>query len=110
MFAIFTRGGMNAALIIEIPHLFRVLGARGGGRVCPWNQMDDMVVDMIRETRTWVLVAFALLLGSAHLRLPYANWIAQGMKLVFLWQAAVWAVIRSGSEWSPPGRAVAADL
>src|SRR5207237_5919729 len=85
---------LTAAIALFVTLLARRLLVSRLGKLAErtTNQIDDMIVDVIRETRTWVLVVFALLLGTAHLSLPYRNLIAQGMRLVFLWQAAVWAV------------------
>src|SRR5438128_577099 len=44
MFAIITTAAMNAALISETPHLFRVLGACGRSRRGGRNQMDHAVM------------------------------------------------------------------
>lgn len=58
------------------------------------NHIDDVIVEMLKETRTWVLVAIAILiaLSPLHLTPRIGNAIAPATKLVVLWQAAVWAV------------------
>jgi small-conductance mechanosensitive channel len=58
------------------------------------NNLDDMVVEMLKATRAWVLIALAVLIGAAQLRLPYrAVFVLQpALKLVVLWQLAVWLV------------------
>jgi small-conductance mechanosensitive channel len=58
------------------------------------NRIDDMIVDMISRTQGWVIVAFAIFSSAAPLTLPprLAVVIIPAMKLVFLWQAAVWCV------------------
>ena len=55
------------------------------------NQVDDMVVEMMAQTRTKALFALAVIAGFGSLQIahvsPYFGHIA---KLVFLWQVAVW--------------------
>ena len=56
------------------------------------NQIDDMVVALIGETRGWVLLVLAVYVGVAPLKLPprVEVYLAPAAKLVLLWQAAVW--------------------
>jgi small-conductance mechanosensitive channel len=56
------------------------------------NQIDDMVVALIGETRAWVLLVLAIYAGVAPLKLPprVELYLAPAAKLVLLWQAAVW--------------------
>jgi small-conductance mechanosensitive channel len=56
------------------------------------NQIDDMVVALIGETRAWVLLVLAIYVGVAPLKLPprVELYLAPAAKLVLLWQAAVW--------------------
>ena len=63
------------------------------------NQIDDMVVALIGETRAWVLLVLAVDVGVAPLKLPprVEVYLAPAAKLVLLWQAAVWGAERSGS-------------
>lgn len=58
------------------------------------NQIDDMVVALIGETRAWVLLALALYVGLSPLKLPprVEMYLPPAAKLVLLWQAAVWGV------------------
>jgi small-conductance mechanosensitive channel len=58
------------------------------------NNIDDMIVEMLKATRTWVLVALALLVAITPLHLPLlvAARVGPTMKLVVLWQMAVWSV------------------
>lgn len=56
------------------------------------NQIDDMVVELIRDTRAWVIIALAVFAGLAQLAMPdrAAKYLESTAKLVLLWQAAVW--------------------
>jgi small-conductance mechanosensitive channel len=56
------------------------------------NQIDDMVVALIGETRAWVLLVLAVDVGVDPLKLPprVEVYLAPAAKLVLLWQAAVW--------------------
>jgi small-conductance mechanosensitive channel len=58
------------------------------------THVDDMVVEMLKATRTWVLVAVAVLIALSPLRFPptIARGLAPALKLVVLWQVALWAV------------------
>jgi len=58
------------------------------------NYLDTMVVELIAETRTWVLAVLALLVGASPLSFPprVGPYVSRFGKLVFLWQAAAWAV------------------
>src|SRR5579872_1809953 len=65
-----------------------VLAKRTSGHI------DDMLVELIAGTRTWVLVALAILIGAAQLVLPprIERFIDPVWRLVLLWQAAIWGV------------------
>jgi small-conductance mechanosensitive channel len=55
------------------------------------NQIDDVFVAMIGETRTWVCLIIAILTGVNSLHLGRAQtYVAPISKLVMLWQLAVW--------------------
>jgi small-conductance mechanosensitive channel len=56
------------------------------------NQIDDMIVELIRDTRAWVIIALAVFAGLAQLTMPdrAAKYLESTAKLVLLWQAAVW--------------------
>jgi len=56
------------------------------------NQIDDMIVALIAETRAWVLLVLALYVGLSPLKLPprVEMYLPPAAKLVLLWQAAVW--------------------
>jgi small-conductance mechanosensitive channel len=57
------------------------------------NQIDDMVVDMLGRTRTWVLVSMSVLSAIAPLSLGRVTpYLPPVIKLVVLWQAALWSV------------------
>lgn len=58
------------------------------------NTVDDMVVAMLKETRTWVLVAASILAAMSPLYFhPFiATRIGPTLKLVALWQLAVWTI------------------
>jgi len=56
------------------------------------NHIDDMVVDIIAETRRWVLAAWALYFGLLPLTLPTIEpYLHPAAKLILLWQTALWA-------------------
>ncbi|MEO7086701.1 MAG: mechanosensitive ion channel domain-containing protein [Gemmatimonadaceae bacterium] len=56
------------------------------------NRFDDMVVATLAKTRTWVLLAFSLLIGLDQLTLPSRvdTHLAPAAKLILLWQMALW--------------------
>ena len=56
------------------------------------NRFDDMIVATLAKTRTWVLLAFSLLLGLDQLTMParIENHLAPVAKLILLWQIALW--------------------
>jgi small-conductance mechanosensitive channel len=58
------------------------------------NQIDDLIVALIGETRAWVLLVLALYVGLSPLKLPprVEMYLPPAAKLVLLWQAAVWGV------------------
>lgn len=58
------------------------------------NNVDDMVVAMLKQTRTWVIVAASILIPLMPLHFPahVGQAIPPTLKLVLLWQAAAWAV------------------
>jgi hypothetical protein len=62
------------------------------------NQIDDMIVELIRETRTWVLLVVALFVGFAQLSMSAraATYFQSVTKLVVLWQTAVWGAAAVG--------------
>jgi small-conductance mechanosensitive channel len=55
------------------------------------TNIDDMFVDIVAETRTWVLAALALYFALLPLTLPKIEaYLHPTAKLVLLWQAALW--------------------
>jgi small-conductance mechanosensitive channel len=55
------------------------------------NNVDDMFVDVLKETRRWVLAALAIYSAAQSLTLPRIDsYLHPGAKLVLLWQAALW--------------------
>jgi small-conductance mechanosensitive channel len=93
-------GALTAAIVFIVALLVRrVLVSRLGALAAKTtNQIDDMIVDLIRETRTWVLFVVALFIGFAQLTMSAraATYFQSAAKLVVLWQAAVWAAAAVG--------------
>jgi small-conductance mechanosensitive channel len=57
------------------------------------TQFDDVVVAMLEQTRTWVCLAVALLVSVEALNLGRAtSHVPSLLKLVVLWQVALWGV------------------
>jgi small-conductance mechanosensitive channel len=55
------------------------------------NNIDDMFVEVVAKTRTWVLGALALYFALLPLTLPKIEpYLHPTAKLVLLWQAALW--------------------
>ena len=55
------------------------------------NHIDDMLVDVLSQTRRWVLFALAIYLASLPLTLArIEQYLHPTAKLVLLWQAALW--------------------
>lgn len=84
------------AVAIGMRHvLVRRLGAIASRTT---NHFDDMVVEVIAKTRTWVLAVFALMSGIAQLALPPGiETVVGGLwKIVFLWQTALWGAAGIG--------------
>lgn len=86
--------GITTAVIAVLGLLLRQLLASRLGAVASrtTNQIDDMVVDLIRDTRAWVIIALAVFAGLSQLAMPdrEAKYLESIAKLVLLWQAAVW--------------------
>lgn len=88
--------GITGSVILVLSLLLRGLLVSRLGKIAArtTNNIDDMVVEMLKETRTWVLVATSILIAIAPLAFPasIALVLVPALKLVMLWQAAVWAV------------------
>ena len=86
--------GITTAVIIVLGLLLRRLLASRLGTIAArtTNQLDDMVVELIRDTRAWIIIALALFAGLSQLAMPdrEAKYLESIAKLVLLWQAAVW--------------------
>src|SRR5262245_54290986 len=56
------------------------------------NNIDDMVMGVLENTRPWVLLALSLYLGAAQLELgdSLELYVRTAAKLVLLWQGALW--------------------
>jgi len=55
------------------------------------NQLDDMVVGVIAETRKLVLLAISVYIAAGPLNLgPISPFFTTGAKLLLLWQIALW--------------------
>jgi small-conductance mechanosensitive channel len=93
-------GAVTAAIVFVIALIVRRLLVSRLGVLAArtTNQFDDMVVDLIRETRTWVLFVVALFAGFAQLTMSAraATYFQAAAKLVVLWQAAVWGAAAVG--------------
>ena len=86
--------GITTAVIIVLGLLLRRLLASRLGTIAArtTNHLDDMVVELIRDTRAWIIIALALFAGLSQLAMPdrEAKYLESIAKLVLLWQAAVW--------------------
>ena len=83
----------TAILFVVLMVARRLLVSRLGALAArTTNQIDDMVVALIGETRGWVQLVLAVYVGVAPLKLPprVEVYLAPAAKLVLLWQAAVW--------------------
>ncbi len=88
-----TAAATAAILFVVLLLLRHVLVARLGALAAKTtNRIDDLVVVLIGETRTWVLLALCLYVGSAPLRLAprLTFYLEPAAKLVVLWQVASW--------------------
>jgi small-conductance mechanosensitive channel len=87
-------GALTAAVVLLVGLIARRLLVARLGKVASrtTNQIDDMIVGMIARTKTWFVVALALLAGLAPLTLPprLAMLFGPTTKLVFLSQIGLW--------------------
>jgi small-conductance mechanosensitive channel len=83
-----TAAGGFAALML----LRRIVVSRLGALASrTTNHIDDMFVDVVAETRKWVLAAFAMYFALLPLALPKIDqYLHPTAKLIVLWQAALW--------------------
>lgn len=89
---------LSAALTAAILFLMLIVGRRvlvarvGALAKRTTTRIDDVIVAMMAETRTWVCLSIALLTAASSLQLGRARaYVGPAWKLVMLWQLAVWA-------------------
>lgn len=86
--------GITTAVVLVLGVLLRQLLVSRVGAIAARtsNQVDDMFVELIRDTRTWIIVALALFAGLTQLAMPdrIAKYLEAAAKLALLWQAALW--------------------
>lgn len=86
--------GITTAVVAVLGLLLRKLLASRLGVLAArtTNQFDDMAVELIHDTRAWVIAALAIFAGLSQLAMPdrEAKYLESIAKLVLLWQAAVW--------------------
>ena len=86
--------GITTAVVLVLGLLLRQLLVSRLGAIAARtsNQVDDMFVELIRDTRTWIIVALALFAGLTQLAMPdrIAKYLEAAAKMAFLWQAALW--------------------
>ena len=56
------------------------------------NKIDDLVVELIARTRSYVLLFVAIAIASRTLHLPAFIWLIDLTKLILLLQAALWGI------------------
>lgn len=86
--------GITTAVVLVLGVLLRQLLVSRLGAIAARtsNQVDDMFVELIRDTRTWIIVALALFAGLTQLAMPdrIAKYLEAAAKMAILWQAALW--------------------
>ncbi|HEX3867578.1 MAG TPA: mechanosensitive ion channel domain-containing protein [Gemmatimonadaceae bacterium] len=61
------------------------------------NRFDDMVVATFAKTRTWVLLAFSIIVGFGPLSIPsVSEFFRPAAKLILLFQIALWGTAAIG--------------
>ncbi|MGH7615716.1 MAG: mechanosensitive ion channel family protein [Gemmatimonadaceae bacterium] len=86
--AALTAVGGFAALVLVRRVVVSRLGALASRTT---TRIDDMFVDVVAETRRWVLAVFAIYFALLPLALPKIDdYLHPAAKLVLLWQAALW--------------------
>jgi small-conductance mechanosensitive channel len=83
-----------AAVFLLLLILRRLIGARLGVVAArTTNQVDDLLVELLLQTRSYVLLVLALVVASRSLTIPRADqFILLAAKLALLLQAALWAI------------------
>jgi small-conductance mechanosensitive channel len=88
--------GLTAAITLLVALVLRrVLVSRIGALAArTTNQIDDMIVELLKHTRTWVLVVLSVVAGLAPLALNarIEHVVPSLTKLIVLWQVALWSV------------------
>ena len=86
--------GVTAAFIAAASLLLRRLLVSRLGRMAARTptSFDDMAVELIRDTRAWVIVVLAIAgaLTQLELNAQYEHRVSQIAKLVLLWQLGLW--------------------
>lgn len=86
--------GITTAIVLVLGVLLRQLLVSRIGAIAARtsNQVDDMFVELIRDTRTWIIIALALFAGLTQLAMPdrIAKYLEAAAKMAILWQAALW--------------------
>lgn len=92
--------GLTAAVTLLVAVVLRRLLISRIGRLAERTstQLDDVFVEILQATRTWVLVAVSVLIAVSPLNFPpaIARHIAPVLKLVVLWQTALWSIAAIG--------------
>ena len=85
---------ITAAVIFVLLAIVRRLAVSRLGALAArtTNQFDDMAVELIRRTRTWVLLAVAVFFGFRGLAWPdtFSRYLDGAARLVLLWQVGLW--------------------
>jgi small-conductance mechanosensitive channel len=86
--------GITTAVVLVLGLLLRTLLVSRLGAIAgrTSNRIDDMFVELLRDTRSWIIVALALFAGLTQLAMPdrIAKYLESAAKLILLWQAALW--------------------
>jgi small-conductance mechanosensitive channel len=88
-----TAAGIAVALCLALVLGRRVVVARLGVIAARTpNKIDDLLVELVGQTRTYVLLFVAIAVASRGLTLPAFVWLVDLTKLVLLLQAALWGI------------------
>ena len=87
-----TAGVTATILFAALVLLRRLLVSRIGALAArTTNNIDDMFVDVLKETRHWVLLTLSIYSAAQALTLPkIETYLHPAAKLILLWQAALW--------------------